>query len=269
MDWAQAAEQVSDRWITDGRMSAPPDEPDEDDLEFWNEVEALVKGLPAQESFDSALHPRDFKGRWRDVPGSGLAHELATAFQTPDVAYDALMRGDLAAIQPKDVPALMDKMAADGKVALHKLAVDTLHNLFRRHTRDLTRQQMPVVEPNDMQGFMDFLNEKGVKASIEHHNATDMTATQKELDGAKVARFVKSWTSGERSPETTVLASRDLAVADGHHRWAAKALYGLQHPGDQIGVLRLDANIDEVLALMHEYDRRLGIKSKAFGEENK
>jgi hypothetical protein len=46
LTWDEAAAQVHDRWMAEGKLNLPPDDPsdDPDDVEFFDEVEALVKG---------------------------------------------------------------------------------------------------------------------------------------------------------------------------------------------------------------------------------
>lgn len=62
MTWAQAAKQVTDRWVANGKMGLYPDVMDNDDeLAFWDEVEALVN--PQAKAFDPHEY-RDDHGRW-------------------------------------------------------------------------------------------------------------------------------------------------------------------------------------------------------------
>jgi len=46
-DWSRAAGIVSERWVREGRLSLPPDDPSgDDDLKFWAEVEQALKAQP-------------------------------------------------------------------------------------------------------------------------------------------------------------------------------------------------------------------------------
>ena len=63
MNWAEAAATVSDRWPN---LSDPPDDPrQDDDYEFWKQVQALVQPDELTETiWDELEHPRGREGRW-------------------------------------------------------------------------------------------------------------------------------------------------------------------------------------------------------------
>lgn len=97
--WAEAAQTVADRWAKQGKpLAVPPDDPNEDDREFWLEVQKLVtatresddfywlEGVRVAEALRDRLRedgpedePRDDHGRW--TSGGGGDDTLASPEQ--------------------------------------------------------------------------------------------------------------------------------------------------------------------------------------------
>lgn len=211
---------------------------------------AGVQEARRRDPFDltEAFNPgerRGFHGRW---VGPGRA------------AAEALKRGEGATIAPEHAHQLIDQLNDGSVSSLHMLNVSGHPNLFRAHARDLPRSAMPQIPPDHLPGFMDFLSDKRVLASVEKVKPSKLKATQKELDGGKAAKMA----SGGLQP-TMTMVSKDGHILDGHHRWGAHALHELSNPGHTIDTLRFSAGTDRMLQLMHEYNAQHGIKSQGFG----
>ena len=62
------------------------------------------------------------------------------------------------------------------------------------------------------------------------------------------------------------MISREGAILDGHHRWAAWAAEAMTSPQPvEVPVLKVDASMADLLNYGHEFDAQEGIATNAFG----
>lgn len=110
-------------------------------------------------------------------------------------------------------------------------------------TKGIPRAQMPQIKAVHRGAMTNFMNARGVKHEEQEVAADTLKPTQAEFSKEKVAR-AKAAPATDRS----VLVSRDGYVLDGHHQWMAAL-----EKGEQVKVIRLDAEIDQLLTLAHEF----------------
>jgi len=172
-------------------------------------------------------------------------------------AIDALAAGKTVELHQLDqVSTLLDRlhkvvsdMEAKGEKApnfdLCKVSVRG-SNIFCADHKGIPRLKMPQLkgpaQPNskaagmtpDASGevdlsshFMDHLKSQGVQVTRKSVLGSHLRASQRELNGAKVAGIMKSLeATGQKSPGhgagPLLFVSNDNYVVDGHHRWAAQ-----------------------------------------------
>jgi hypothetical protein len=179
-------------------------------------------------------------------------------------AAAALKRGEPTTIEAKHAAGLVNALhSKEGVSSLHMLEVKGHPNLFRANAKNLPRSAMPQIPKEHLPGFMDYLREKRVTATVKDVAPTKLQATQNQLNGAAVARLAKDW-NPER--QGMMLTSREGHVLDGHHRWAAGAFHELSHPGYTVPTMQFSAGTDRILQLMHQYNEIAGVSKRAFGE---
>ncbi len=110
-------------------------------------------------------------------------------------------------------------------------------------TKGIPRAQMPQIKAVHRGAMTNFMNARGVKHEEQEVAADTLKPTQAEFSKEKVAR-AKDAPPTDRS----VLVSKDGFVLDGHHQWMAAL-----EKGEQVKVIRLDADIDQLLTLAHEF----------------
>ena len=110
-------------------------------------------------------------------------------------------------------------------------------------TKGIPRAQMPQIKAVHRGAMTNFMNARGVKHEEQEVAADTLKPTQAEFSKEKVAR-AKDAPPTDRS----VLVSKDGYVLDGHHQWMAAL-----EKGEQVKVIRLDADIDQLLTLAHEF----------------
>ncbi|QXW17422.1 PLxRFG domain-containing protein [Comamonas aquatica] len=110
-------------------------------------------------------------------------------------------------------------------------------------SKGIPRAQMPQIKAVHRGAMTNFMNARGVKHEEQEVAADTLKPTQAEFSKEKVAR-AKDAPPTDRS----VLVSKDGYVLDGHHQWMAAL-----EKGEQVKVIRLDAEIDQLLTLAHEF----------------
>jgi predicted ABC-type ATPase len=242
-------------------------------------LEAFHPGHPSQK-----VHGR--RGR-RHLPTVGGLERYTRGIGTKDdpivtndawAAADALADGKHVQLDsPEEVSTLLDRLheigveakAAGTKAKLYDLCkVSVAHtNLFCAESKGVARVNMPQFRGHPRPGtpadkmdklpdgkvdlsrpFIDHLQAGGVKVADARVDAAHLKASQRELDGVKVAGMMKAMQSGKLRVRDAFFVSSDNYVVDGHHLWAAtvgrefsegKTLY--------LDVQRIDAPILDVL----------------------
>lgn len=110
-------------------------------------------------------------------------------------------------------------------------------------TKGVPRAQMPQIKAAHRGAMVNFMNARGVAHHEETVPAGDLKPTQAEFSREKVARAAASGDS-----DRSILVSQDGHVLDGHHQWMAA-----RERGEPVKVIRLDAPIDSLIELAHEF----------------
>lgn len=110
-------------------------------------------------------------------------------------------------------------------------------------TLGVPRAEMPQVKAEHRGALTGFLKARGITGTEETVPAASLTPTQREFSESKV-RKAKDFTGGDRA----ILVSSDGHVVDGHHQWLAR-----RSEGEDVRVIRLDADINTVLEQVKEF----------------
>lgn len=110
-------------------------------------------------------------------------------------------------------------------------------------TLAIPREQMPQVAAEHRGALVNFLGARGVTHEQAEVPAESLKPTQLEYSTQKV-KAATEYEGGDRS----ILVSADGYVLDGHHQWLAKL-----ETGDPVKVIRLDAPIQDLLRLAHQF----------------
>lgn len=110
-------------------------------------------------------------------------------------------------------------------------------------TKGIPRAQMPQIKAVHRGAMTNFMNARGVKHEEQEVAADTLKPTQAEFSKVKVARAKDAPATGR-----SVLVSKDGYVLDGHHQWM-----GALENSEKVKVIRLDADIDQLLMLAHEF----------------
>lgn len=217
----------------------------------------------------------------------------------PDTAVRLLGEGFHVRLdQPSQVSTLLDRLAevaremeARGEDApdfdLCRVTVAGT-NLFCVDHHGLERLDMPQLRgkspipgskadamPRDEWGavdlgpeFADHLRRKGVKVESGTIAASHMRASQRELDGVKVAGMARRLRAGATMDDPPILLGRSDYVIDGHHRWAAKVGVDLstEEPDPEMNVVRADLDVLELIAEARRFADEWGMPQKGVGE---
>ncbi|MDY0012845.1 MAG: LPD38 domain-containing protein [Rhodocyclaceae bacterium] len=102
---------------------------------------------------------------------------------------------------------------------------------------------MPQIQAEHRGALTHFLNARGVEHIRETVSPDTLKPTQAEFSTEKVKKAM-GFEGGDRS----ILVSSDGYVLDGHHQWLAKVA-----KGEPVGILRLNAPIDQLVQLAHDF----------------
>jgi hypothetical protein len=205
-------------------------------------------------------------------PGEPREAEESHTLDLPhaEVVRDAvgkLRRGAAATVRAEHLAALAKQMSeSEEPVNLSMLHVEKYNhgNLFDKHETETPRSMMPQIPTSaeNLQSFMAHLDQAGIRGHIESVSPSLLHATQNELDGRKAAGIAANY---DPSKGGVLFVDRNGAVLDGHHRWAAAVLHEAENPGYEVDILRIDADIAQLLILAEEWDQLQGIQHLGFG----
>ena len=159
-------------------------------------------------------------------------------------------------------------------------------NLFCLESKGIPRIKMPQLKGTPVEGsyaatkadernrvdlqpeFQQMLARLGIPINNTSVKATELKATQSQLNGAVVAKIRHGFKDKTRSVHE-IYVTRDGYIVDGHHHWAAVMAVDLEdgHLGDEdMPVKMIDADIGYVLDLANMYTDLAGIeKARATG----
>ncbi len=201
---------------------------------------------------------------------------------------------DVVLDQPREVSSLLDKLADLGKQSAsgEKKVYDLCRvsvpgtNLFCSESKGYPRAEMPQLTgkplpgspgdklPKDKFGdidvtnqFVEDLGKQGYAIERTREDAGYLRATQRELDGVKVAAIMKRIQSGESAGDTALLVSKDNYIIDGHHRWAAMvALSYAAQVKIELPVQRVNIGVVDLVDKSRDYAKVIGIPQRAVGK---
>lgn len=263
--WSQADEDLLDR--IDGAKE-------------WNEEDhprgeggmfARVEGGPsdARDALHNMMH----------VPAVGAMNPRGPfrRVETADEALAAIAKGEFVELNPNTFGVALDKMHAMALEA-EKLGKDApkydLCNvsvegtLFCAENMGIARIEMPQIA--DKGAFIDHLHGLQVGHSDVLVEASRLKATQREIDGVKVAGMMAAAKAGKFDLRAErIFISSDNYVLDGHHRWAAMVgldwTDGMATPLD-MPVTRINEPISALLPIANEYVDKSGLARAGFGK---
>jgi Protein of unknown function (DUF3626) len=230
------------------------------------------------------------------LPGYSKAAKLSPdgVIHTSDAsdAVRALSEGRAVELEHvREVATLVDKLAelvrdaeAKGEKApnydLCKVTVRGT-NLFCAESLGIERVKMPQLLGYPLPGsvaatlpvrpkgsvdttplFLQHLAGKGYAVTETTEKAAYLRATQRELNGRKVAGVVQMLRAGPIDTPPMIVSS-DNYIIDGHHRWAARV--ALDSADNRLGdyelpVLRADIKIVDLLREANEFVDRMGLR---------
>jgi len=177
--------------------------------------------------------------------------ELFNADLRARMTHDALIAGRAAHAPPPPIDVLMRRLAQESSANLAGLEVRGYGNehLYAKHLREIPRDQMPQLPENvaGLTPFLKALNERGVKSELVDMDPRQLTMTQNQLDSKKVGYLYDAIRDKGWREETVMVASREGAILDGHHRWAAASAVRAAGVEFDLHVLKVDMGIDELL----------------------
>jgi hypothetical protein len=157
-------------------------------------------------------------------------------------------------------------------------------NIFCAEHKGIPRLRMPQLKgyptegsradamPRDRRGEVDLaeqfrqhLLDGGVQVARRREQATHLKASQRELNGVKVAGIANYLASGGEIEGPPIFVSRNLYVVDGHHRWAAEVAEDFKDgkPDAQMDVDVIDLDILDLLAEANAFAAEWGIPQQS------
>jgi len=127
-------------------------------------------------------------------------------------------------------------------------------------------------EVNGADKFLAYLEGVGVKTHEETVKSSSLSASQREMVGAKVVAILakmeetRADKKADNPRDKPIWISRDNAIVDGHHNWAASVAKDAADGklGDsKMHVIRLDLPISEALHLANAWSKKFGIQQKS------
>lgn len=178
----------------------------------------------------------------RGVDREGARADAQAGGQPQDAPSDS--RGDQGD-GPARAPAQGGQQeAAQGQAGVDQPGSEWVSFPADSGTLGIPRRDMPQVKGEHRGALIQFLNARGISHQEETVSPDSLKPTQAEYSSKKVAKFAETGVVGVRS----VLVSADDYVLDGHHQWM-----GHKTLGEDIPVIRLDAPIVELLAVVNQF----------------
>lgn len=158
-------------------------------------------------------------------------------------------------------------------------------NLFCVESKGIPRTKMPQFKGTPVDGsfadtrkndkgegdvepeFRELLKELGINTEMSTVKASELRASQDNLDGPKVVGMAQAMREG-KIPDAPIFVTKDGYILDGHHRWAAKVAIDLDDgvSGDiEMPVEIIDAEIGYLIDLANGFTEIAGIKPKGLG----
>lgn len=201
-------------------------------------------------------------GRRKAVADRATEDKVERVRKAYQAVLDIAMKEDTE-VEPDLMPDIAEILKTVKPMNLKHLQIKGKgnENLFQHALRDIPRDQMPALPDTveKLKPLMEELTQRGVKFEIVEIDPRELQAIQTELGAHKVAKLAEAMKGGW-SQDGVMVISKDKAVGDGHHRWAAAALASMLHeqgvPGYKpmkVRALQIDLDVDDMLAVMEKY----------------
>ena len=265
------------------------------DAEMFGTPEKPAGKKPRTKVQTGQQREEDVRKRADNYPGEGTPKDPKRV--SGDIEAAALLLSDGKSIRLEsemEAGTLLDKLRDVVKHAeslgqkapdfdLCKVSVPGT-NLFCSQHKGIPRAEMPQFKGKDKDGneldveseWRTMLEDKGIKITRKTVPASELKASQMQLDGPKVAgmagaladpKLPKKNRDGITAP---IFVTRDGYVLDGHHRWAAIVATDLDDGsmGDlDMQVDIIDIEIGEAIDLANAFTRAKGIVPKGTGKD--
>jgi hypothetical protein len=261
------------------------------------ESEPNTSVVPAKE-FSVEGAAAELKKISKDGREDGAGTEADPVYVGDDVELAHQLLSEGKHIRMKDeraVSTLLDKLHETVKDAkekgdkapeydLCKVSVSNT-NLFCVESKGIPRVKMPQFKGTPVEGsyadtkkndkgegdvepeFRELLSALGISTEMKTVPASELKASQDNLDGPKVVGMAQAMREG-KIPDAPIFVTRDGYILDGHHRWAAKVAIDLDDgvSGDiDMPVEMIDAEIGYLIDLANGFTEIAGIRAKGLG----
>jgi hypothetical protein len=265
------------------------------DAEMFGTPEKPAGKKPRTKVQTGQQREEDVKKRADNYPGEGTPKDPKRVSGDIEAAALLLSEGKSIRLESEmEAGTLLDKLRDVVKHAeslgqkapdfdLCKVSVPGT-NLFCSQHKGIPRAEMPQFKGKDKDGneldveseWRTMLEDKGIKITRKTVPASELKASQMQLDGPKVAgmagaladpKLPKKNRDGITAP---IFVTRDGYVLDGHHRWAAIVATDLDDGsmGDlDMQVDIIDIEIGEAIDLANAFTRAKGIVPKGTGKD--
>lgn len=119
-------------------------------------------------------------------------------------------------------------------------------------SRDISRKNMPQIDMNDMDDFLQYLKNNNIGYIINVADPQKYNATQNQFNINKIESIMKT------ASNFPILVSADKYIIYGHHRWLASFVQS-----KPINVIDIQTDIDSALNVINNYDN---VKNKSIAE---
>lgn len=195
---------------------------------------------------------------------------------------------DVILDQPREIATLLEKMekyVSDMVMRGEKATVLDIcrvsvpgTNLFCAENKGIPRVQMPQLKgvpipgspadklPRDVRGevdvskqFREHLEQQGFEVTDTSEGAAFLRATQRDMNGGKIAGIAKAYMNGTLADER-IFVDRAGYIIDGHHRWGAQvAVSYASNTYVPVKVARIDADIGTLITMAKDFAKTMGI----------
>lgn len=112
----------------------------------------------------------------------------------------------------------------------------------------LLRNNLPQIPKKEFDNFRKYAAENGIISSIIRMPILSLIPIQKHLKKSKIKEILDS--PDVNSPP--IIVSNDNHIIDGHHRWAADAIYNKEQ---KIVCVKFACSTDDLIELGHKFDK--------------
>lgn len=179
-----------------------------------------------------------------DGPAEAPAEKPADATQQTEAVDNiaAILKNAGLVDETLDTPGLAEAPAEPAPVEGEQINRNWTAFSPESGTLNIPRSQMPQVAAEHRGALVNFLNARGVSHEMATVDPAELKPTQAEFEPKKVAAIA------EKPSGRSLLVSADGHILDGHHQWLAA-----REKGEPVRVVRLDADIQDLLRLAHQF----------------